>query len=230
MIDGIAPGEDIRAVRFQGDLGYLVTFQVVTQMDPLFVVDLADPVHPVLRGELHIPGFSTYLHMLDADHLLGIGFDSDGWDGWFQSVVLQVMDVGDLDAPSLLHKEEIGTRGSASDAAVNHLAFNYHAPRQLLAVPLLICEDSDSYGSRVSFDGLRVYQVTPEDGFTLLGGIPHSEPRELGWSDCGSWWSQSSSPVERSVFLEDWVFSIAADKIQVAPLADLATPAVTIPR
>ncbi len=229
QISGIAPYENIRSVRFQGDIGYMVTFK---KTDPLFVLDLSDPAHPALRGELHIPGFSTYLHMLDADHILSIGFDAEdmGTFAWFQGLMLQIMDVGDMDAPSLIYKEVIGTRGSASDAATNHLAFNYHAPRQLLAIPMVVCEDSSGggdYGSHVSFDGLQVYRVTLEDGFTLLGGIPHAEPYDSDY-DCYNWWSQSSSPVQRSVFMEDWVFAIAADKIQVAPLADLANPVIEI--
>src|SRR5690606_824915 len=37
MVDGIAPSEDVRSVRFVGDKGYVVTFK---KTDPLFVFDL----------------------------------------------------------------------------------------------------------------------------------------------------------------------------------------------
>ena len=64
------PGEDIYAVRFLGDRGYVVTFE---RIDPLYVLDLADPKAPKLLGALEIPGFSSYLHPLDNGYLLGVG-------------------------------------------------------------------------------------------------------------------------------------------------------------
>ncbi|MGC4121085.1 MAG: beta-propeller domain-containing protein [Myxococcales bacterium] len=103
-LEGIAPHEDIRAVRFDGDTGYIVTFK---KTDPLFMLDLADPANPTIEGELKIPGFSTYIHKLDATHLLTIGFDADdqGSFAWYQGILLQVFDVTDKTAPALLHKE-----------------------------------------------------------------------------------------------------------------------------
>ncbi len=64
------PGEDIYAVRFLGDRGYIVTFE---RIDPLYVLDLADPSTPKVLGALEIPGFSSYLHPLDNGYLLGVG-------------------------------------------------------------------------------------------------------------------------------------------------------------
>ena len=64
------PGEDIFAVRFFGDRGYIVTFE---RIDPLYVLDLANPNSPQVLGALEIPGFSSYLHPLDNGYLLGVG-------------------------------------------------------------------------------------------------------------------------------------------------------------
>ncbi|MBU3004679.1 beta-propeller domain-containing protein [Paraglaciecola arctica] len=64
------PGEDIFAVRFLGDRGYIVTFE---RIDPLYVIDLANPNNPQVLGALEIPGFSSYLHPLDNGYLLGVG-------------------------------------------------------------------------------------------------------------------------------------------------------------
>tara|TARA_R110002153_G_scaffold155121_3_gene307164 strand:- start:10672 stop:12681 length:2010 start_codon:yes stop_codon:yes gene_type:complete len=64
------PGEDIFAVRFFGDRGYIVTFE---RIDPLYVLDLANPNAPKVLGALEIPGFSSYLHPLDNGYLLGVG-------------------------------------------------------------------------------------------------------------------------------------------------------------
>ena len=70
---GLAPGERVYAVRFMGPRLYVVTFR---QVDPLFVIDVSVPAAPVLLGELKIPGYSDYLHPLNATHLIGIGKDA----------------------------------------------------------------------------------------------------------------------------------------------------------
>lgn len=64
------PGEDIFAVRFFDDRGYIVTFE---QVDPLYVLDLSNPLAPQVVGTLEVPGFSSYLHPLDNNYLLGVG-------------------------------------------------------------------------------------------------------------------------------------------------------------
>ena len=76
-IGGIAEGETIWSARFVGDRGYLVTFM---NIDPLWVLDLSDPYEPLILGELHVPGVSTYIHPIDEDNLLTIGI-AGGQDG-----------------------------------------------------------------------------------------------------------------------------------------------------
>ena len=74
VITGLGVDERIFGVRFVGDQGYVVTFR---QIDPLHVLDLADPAHPRLAGELEMPGYSAYLHPIGPGLLLGIGADAD---------------------------------------------------------------------------------------------------------------------------------------------------------
>jgi uncharacterized secreted protein with C-terminal beta-propeller domain len=231
-VDGIAPTEDIRSVRFDGDVGFVVTFK---KTDPLFVFDLSKADAPKIRGELKIPGFSTYMHLMDDSHLLTIGYDADdqGSFAWFQGVQLQIINVADLEDPRLIHKEVIGTRGSTSEATTNHLAFNYFGSRDLLAIPMTICEGSGSGGSyahEMTFGGLLVYNVTTDEGFDLLGGVPHATPQSGPdyWSACGNWWTNSNSLVQRSIFMESYVYSIAPDKINVAHIDDPAEVLVSI--
>jgi hypothetical protein len=211
-INHIAPSEDIRAVRFDDDRGYVVTFK---KTDPLFVVDLHDPAAPKILGELKIPGFSTYLHRIDPAHLLSIGFDANdhGNFAYFDGVILQIFDVTNPVEPVLLHKEKIGTRGSSSAAATDHLAFNYFAERKLLALPMTICEGGGdgTFGDRLSFSGLLVYDVTVENGFRRLGGVDHG----TRGANCNTWWSHADSSVKRSIFMDDLVFSIATDRMKV---------------
>ncbi len=67
--------ESVHGVRFDGDIGYVVTYR---QMDPLFTIDLSDPTNPKVLGALKIPGFSEYLHKWDENTLVGIGYSDSG--------------------------------------------------------------------------------------------------------------------------------------------------------
>ncbi len=71
-VEDLAEGETIRSVRFVGQMAYVVTFR---QTDPLFVIDLSDPINPTVKGELKIPGFSEYLHPIADGLLVGVGYD-----------------------------------------------------------------------------------------------------------------------------------------------------------
>ncbi len=222
VVSGIAPTEDIRSVRFVGKRGYLVTFK---KTDPLFTVDLSVPAAPRVMGELKIPGFSTYMHPVGTNHLLAIGFEAEerGSFAYFQGLQLQFFDVSKPTQPMLLHKEVIGTRGSASAATSDHLAFNYFSSKELLGLPMAICENSAggaSYG-RLTFDGLLVFKASLANGFTRLGGVAHGEPEAQAGRGCYNWWSTSTTHVQRSVFMDDVVYSVAPDVIRVQHVGEL---------
>lgn len=224
-IEKIAPGEDIRSVRFDGDRGYIVTFK---KTDPLFVIDLFDAAQPKILGELKIPGFSTYMHRIDATHLLSIGFDADdkGDFAYFDGIILQLFDVAEPTKPKLLHKAKIGTRGSSSEAATNHLAFNYLSDRGVLAIPMTECKGGGdgTYGRDLAFSGLYVYDVDVETGFKRLGGIDHGR----AGASCDTWWSNANSAVKRSLFLDDLVYSIATDRVKVQRLGHFGEDVASI--
>jgi len=86
----LGKGERIYSVRFIGDRGYVVTFR---QVDPFYVLDLHNPKSPQRTGELKIPGYSSYLHPLDDDHILGVGRDG-------ANVKLSIFDVRDPTQPT----------------------------------------------------------------------------------------------------------------------------------
>ena len=224
-VEHIAPAEDLRAVRFDGDRAYVVTFK---KTDPLLLLDLATPTAPKIVGALTIPGFSTYLHRIDRDHLLSIGFaaDDEGSFAYFNGVILQLFDVQIPTAPKLLFQEKVGSRGSTSQAATDHLALNYFAPKGLLAFPMTVCEGGGNGGSYRSlvFSGLLVYGVSVGDGFTRLGGVDHG----VAGATCSTWWSQATSAVKRSVFLDDLVYSVATDRLKVQRMGSLGTDVASV--
>jgi hypothetical protein len=112
-VDGLGPGEQIKSVRWFDDLAVVVTFR---QMDPLYTVDLSDPDHPRLRGELKIPGFSGYLHPIGHDRLLGVGIDATS-QGQARGAQVSVFDVSDLAHP--VQVDRYGYGGQSNLAAAD---------------------------------------------------------------------------------------------------------------
>ena len=100
----------------------------------------------------------------------------------------------------------------------------------LLALPVAVCEGTEGggdYGDSMTFSGLMVYRVDVESGFEFVGGVPHETPVTESFS-CNNWWTRSNSQVKRSIFMDDFVYSVALDKIDIAHLDDLAQPIANV--
>lgn len=219
----LAPGERIFSARFLGDRAYLVTF---LQIDPLFVVDLADPAAPRVLGEVELPGFSEYIHPLGEDHLLTIGRDADE-EGRQRGVALRIFDVSDTAQPRLAHLQLLPGDGW-SPAETDHLAFTLDERLGLLALPY------NRYDTAVYRSSLVVYAVDAASGFTARGEVDHlgvagepcALPPELP-EVCGPF-----VEMRRGLFIEDWLYSISTAAVLVSPITDLTTPVaeVELPR
>jgi uncharacterized secreted protein with C-terminal beta-propeller domain len=219
QVTGLAPGETLYAARFLGTRGYLVTFR---RVDPLFTLDLLRPSDPRVAGELKVPGFSTYLHPLDDQHLLTIGREVSE-DGRTQGgVMLEVFDVGDLKNPRLQHKLAVGTtRSGSSDAGYDHKAFNFFSSRNLLAIPY---SDYTSSARGYSYrSSIEVFRVTPQDGIQPLGSVDHDG---VAGSQTYPGWSPQ---VRRSVMMEDFVYSISSSGVKVNDTRAAMRTVATVP-
>ena len=210
--EGIAPDEDVYAVRFTDDIAYVVTFM---QIDPLFTIDLRDPTSPEVLGELEVTGYSTYMHPLDDGHLLAVGEAVDP-----AGVQISLFDVTDLSDPQLQDREIVETGWSGSEAIYDHHAFNYYEPMDLFAVPI-----NSSYGwGDVEFAGLYVYDVTVADGIDYVGEIDASVFVE---EEVDDYYAQYCAQVRRSIIIEDVIYAVAAGGIIAAqaeqPEESLAT-------
>jgi hypothetical protein len=128
-VDGLGKGEQIYAVRFIGPVGYVVTFR---QVDPLYTLDLRDPRTPRVVGELKIPGYSSYLHPVGDDQLIGIGQDADNTGRLLGSQV-SLFNVGEPAAPDRL--DSFSIRGW-SDAEHDPHAFLYWPDEDLVVIPI----------------------------------------------------------------------------------------------
>jgi hypothetical protein len=210
-----------------GARGVVVTF---VSIDPLFTLDLSDPSDPRVVGELKVPGYSDYIHPYGEDYLITVGKDAlpgeDNSFAWYQGVQLSIFDVSDLSAPVLLHKEILGDRGTATEAAHNHKAFTFWLEENLLALPIDLYEYSApptapwEYGDH-TFSGLYVYRVSSESGFDLLGRISTQREADAGAEILWSPWT-------RGVFAEDRVYAVTHDAVRSAIIDEIEEGAQTL--
>lgn len=208
----IALGERLQATRFLGDKGYLVTFK---RVDPLFTLDLSDKRHPRVVGELKTPGFATYLHPMGTNKLLsiGVGGDQNGAN-WRTTIATYDMTTFAAPTQTAVLPIENDQGWGWSEAMWEHKAFQYFAPKKLLAVP-----QSNYEASGGTYRYLSRLQVIDVDDVTgalhLHGAIDHS-----GYYDPDHYWSYVD--IRRSIFMGDYLYAISDRAITVHRTSDLA--------
>ena len=98
----------------------------------MFVISLDDAVPKVL-GELKIPGFSSYLHMVNATHMIGVGRDADPETGTERGLQFSLFDVSDELNPRQSAVRILADRGSDSEALDDAKAFQMWSASDLRA-------------------------------------------------------------------------------------------------
>lgn len=208
--DRIAPGETLQSARFVGDRAYLVTFEVI---DPFFVYDLSDPASPTELGELKIPGFSSYLHPVGSNHVLGIGYDSGNWP---RRIKASLFDVTNPASPLEQSVILLGETYTGSEALWDSRAFTFFRPDPaqtggIMAIPFRSYESS-RYGTS-NGTGIRLVDVQPSqagDGLQLRGTLDMSDLLDntsTGWRNADA---------RRAVFIGDNVYGVAAGAVRSA--------------
>ena len=193
-LTGIARTEQIYSVRYLGETAYMVTFR---QVDPLFAIDLSDPTAPTVVGELHVPGFSRYLHPIDDSLLIGLGRDADA-DGRTRGLKLSLFDVSNPRRPQEVDVQLVGSAGpwgTTTEAEWDHHAFAYFGDYQTLCLPVY-----DYYAA--NRNTLAAYYVD-EGGFVELGSIA------------------GSGRMRRSLRIGDNVYAVSTGSVTVADLFDV---------
>ncbi len=223
QLDGIAVGERIWSARFIQDRGYLVTAQ---NIDPLWTIDLSDPQNPKIMGELEVPGVSTYVHPLEDEHLLTIGFggDEQGLNG---SIKVSLFDVSDFSNPrrkdvlTLFAAEgEDWSSWGTSEALYEHKAFQYWAPKKLLAVPLSTSRYTMSEFDYEYISKLVLVAVDTSSGLSTYGTVDHSDFYNSSSSD---YWCYQD--IRRSIFMGDYIYAISDRGITVSDLLSMTLTA-----
>ncbi|MCA9654676.1 MAG: beta-propeller domain-containing protein [Myxococcales bacterium] len=209
QVGGLGRGEQIYAVRFIDDTGYVVTFR---QIDPLYTVDLRDPTAPAVVGELKIEGYSAYLHPVGEDLLLGIGRDGTS-EGQVLGTQVSLFDVSDPANPRALYQESFG-EWSSSEVEFDHHAFLWWGPQNLAVLPVTSWGFDEETGNEEYFSGALAYRIDPESGISLVGTIEHSPEGAEDW-----WYGND---IRRSMVIGEDLFTMSADGILRSNLGDLA--------
>jgi len=209
----IAPGERLQSARFLGDRAYLVTFR---QVDPFFVYDLTDPAAPLALGELKVPGLSTYLHPVGEHHILGIGYDGDGWPRRIKASLFDVRDPRDPREQSVL---TLGDSYTGSDALWDPHAFTFlqrGTGAAVMAVPLNSYA-STQYGTD-NLSGIRLVHVDP-----ALAGNALRDGGTLSLTDqAGGTAPAQGRHARRSVIVGEAVHAVADGIVRSALIDDPA--------
>ena len=217
-LQNLALNETMRSVRFLGDRVFVTTFR---DIDPLFAIDLTDPANPKSVGHITLPGFTSYMHLVDENYLLTVGRNTPvGQSGPTQ---VSLFDITNLQQPRRI-AEYTFARFSTSEAELDHHAFGYYAEHGLLGMPVArvfverVDEDGDGYRETrrtVQENLLAVFSVdadatNPAERLVLSGEIEHD------------------TPVRRSGYIGDKLYSIASDSIKVVDVAALNTVIATV--
>lgn len=215
QVGGLGETERIYAVRFIGDIGYVVTFR---QTDPLYTVDLSDPTSPRVRGELKIMGYSAYLHPVGEGLILGVGQDADR-QGQTTGMQLSLFDVSDLSNPTRLH--QVALDDTHSEVEWNHHAFLYWPKTGLTVVPFETWGFDASTEKESVTNGAVGYTIDRSAGFVEEGTVSHL-PDERSDSNEPDYWDLAwRAAVKRSIVIDDSLVTISDLGVKVSDLSTL---------
>jgi inhibitor of cysteine peptidase len=178
------------------------------QIDPFFVIDLQDPTNPIILGELKIPGYSTYLHPYDENHIIGIGMEGN-------TVKINLFDVEDVKNPIALDTYEFEAPYEYywmySSSLYEHKAFLFDIEKNLLVLPV-----STDY-----LESAYVFNITSSD-IELRGMISHldapiSEDNTSKIEPYVSsyWKGDYRYSISRSLYIEDVLYTFSDAMIQM---------------
>jgi uncharacterized secreted protein with C-terminal beta-propeller domain len=215
--------ETIQSARFIGDKAYIVTFQ---QKDPFFVLDLSNPAAPRMAGKLEIPGYSSYLHVYDENHVIGLGMENS-------TVKLSLFDVTNVNEPTEMKKYIVQGDYSSSDALYEPKAFLFDKAKQLLVIPVTqygvvgggippVAPNPSGKDIGIApmqggyWQGAYVFKLTLS-GFELVGGITHQENTNQQY-----YYGDYNQNVNRALYIGNTLYTVSNAKVKLNSLDNLA--------
>ena len=202
QVGGMGKGERIFAVRFIGNLGYVVTFR---QTDPFYTLDLTDPKTPKVRGELKITGYSGYLHPVEENLILGIGQEATE-EGVTTGTKAALYNVENLDDPKVVATWSPGS--GRSSAEWDHHAFLWWPPERIAVLPI-----RDWMNDKAEAVMLKVENGDLEE----FGRITHSAPDAPPDAK-----PAFMIPIERSLIVGGEIWTYSRGQLQANLMTDLS--------
>jgi inhibitor of cysteine peptidase len=209
--------ETIQSARFIGNKAYIVTFE---QKDPFFVLDMSNPTAPRVAGKLEIPGYSSYLHPYDENHIIGIGMENS-------TLKLSLFDVTNVNAPTEIAKYIVKGDYTYSEALNEPKAFLFDKAKDgLLVIPVAITQyGAVETGKDVAisptqggyWQGAQVFKLTLEKGFELRGGITHQGTT----TSQEYWYGDYNLNVNRSLYIGNTLYTLSNSMVKLNSLTDL---------
>jgi hypothetical protein len=193
------------AVRFFDNIAYAVTFE---QTDPFYVLDLTNPEIPVVKGELEILGFSSYIHSINSDNtkLLAVGRQATA-DGTVEGLKISLYDATVPTSPKVLDEYiELQPENTSTGSSVewDPESFRYlnlgDSGRLIIPMSIYTWSEWDPATNNTkaptitsdlpvnaagSFEGFSVFAVE-DDKITLQFYITHTEETVSFTSGCWS--------------------------------------------
>jgi inhibitor of cysteine peptidase len=172
--------ERIYSVRFIEEKGYVVTFK---QIDPFYVLDLSNPKNPQLKGELKIPGYSSYLHPISKDKILGIGKEGT-------QVKVSLFDVSLPENPSEASKYLLDEYWS--DILNTHHAFLLDAKHNIFFLPgsrggYVFSYQNDELSLERAVSDINARRaIYINDYLYIIGGNKLVVLNEIDWTEANS--------------------------------------------
>jgi len=213
-VTGFARNESIKAVRFMGSKAYVITYEAI---DPLFIIDLADPENPKIEGEVKIDGFSTLLIPIADGRLLGIGHATgdNGYGGEFDSgLKLALFDISNPSEPKVLDSKEFENMNSPAQST--HLALTVNDAEGYMAIPYNVfdygdvtvieeefIEDAESSTQEIIQEEPTISEPKNEDGVLIFGTSDDGKKIEVYDKH-----STDIGQILRSPFIGDYIYAV----------------------
>ena len=201
QVGGMGKGERIFAVRFIGNLGYVVTFR---QTDPFYTLDLTEPKAPKVRGELKITGYSGYLHPIEENLILGVGQEATQ-EGVTTGTKAALYNVENLDDPKVVTTWSPGS--GRSSVEWDHHAFLWWPSERIVVLPI-----SDWMNDKAEAVMLKVQNGDLQEfgriAHSELGAPPDAKPAFM-------------IPIERSLVVGGEIWTYSRGQLQANLITDL---------
>jgi len=205
------PGERIYSARFSGVTAYVVTFETI---DPLYKIDLSDPVNPEIVGQLEEEGVSDYLHEISDTLMIGIGRQAetnDEWT-WFTGVKVALYDISGNN-PVNLDTFLVEGEYSYTNVAYDHKAFLEFTPTgaDFTYVGIPVFEYYEDYWGYSQ--SLYLFKVYHSGSIELEARLTHMVEEEEGYY-------RYFDSIERAVIIEDHIYTVSYSGIRMFDMND----------